>query len=159
MTNVSGNIDDATFAPEHGQIFWEGFKVPVNALLQHIQRHAFDLGQIAHGQFTVAGTAWRNREAAVANDGCGHTHGGRGPDIRIPRDLCVKVGIRIDDAWHQRQSGRVNLTTGGERQVCTHGKDATLAHRYVLYQWVVATAVVYQGLANEEVCLVWGIQI
>jgi hypothetical protein len=28
-----------------------------------------------------------------------------------------------------------------------------------LYQWVVATAVVYQGLANEEVCLVWGIQI
>ena len=104
MTNIGCDIDGATLLLEHGHVLGESFKAPIDAIAQHIQRHAFDLREVAHGQFTVLRTTRCNGEATVANDGGGHAHGGRGAHIRVPGDLGIEMGMRIDDARHQGQA-------------------------------------------------------
>ena len=108
VSDVSGDVDGATLAFQHGQVLGKGFEIPVYALLQHIKRHAFDLGQVTHGQFAVLRPARCNGETAIADDGSGHSLSGGGANIRVPGDLCVKVSVGINDARHERQTLRLN---------------------------------------------------
>ena len=90
---ISGNIDGAAFLLEHGHVFREGLKIPIDALLQNIKGHALHLGEVAHGQLTVLGTTGCDGEATVANDRGGDAHGRRGTHIGVPSDLGIKMGM------------------------------------------------------------------
>ena len=76
VTNVGRDIDGATLLLEHGHVLGKSFKAPINAIAQHIQRHAFDLREVTHGEFAVLRPTRRNGETAIANHGGGHPHGG-----------------------------------------------------------------------------------
>ena len=76
VTNVGRDIDGATLLFEHGHVLGKSFKAPINAIAQHIQRHAFDLREVTHGEFAVLRPTRRNGETAIANHGGGHAHGG-----------------------------------------------------------------------------------
>ena len=52
---------------------------------QHLERHAFDLGQVAHRELAVLRPAGRDGEAAVADHRGGHAERGRGRDRAGPR--------------------------------------------------------------------------
>jgi hypothetical protein len=98
-----------TLPIQHRHVLRDAFEVPADALAQHIQRHAFDLGEIAHDEFAVRRPARRDREAAVADDGGGHAQRRGRAQGAVPGDLRVVVGVVVDDAGHQRQAVRIDV--------------------------------------------------
>ena len=85
------------------QIFGERFPGPGHAGPEARQRHAFDLRQHPRDVIAVFGFARRQPEAAV-----GHEHAGEAvPDARrrqrIPEQLCVVVGMHVDEAGRDDQ--------------------------------------------------------
>ena len=103
VPDVSGDVDGASFAPKLRHVLGERLELPCDALPQHVQRHAFDLREIAHCDVAVLRLARRDGESAIANHRRGHAECRRRPDMRIPGDLGVEVRVAVDDARHQRE--------------------------------------------------------
>src|SRR6266849_5242265 len=100
VPDVRRDVDGATSSAQLRQVLWKGLKSPLDALAQHVQRHAFYLREVAHGEVTLSRSAWRDREATVTDNGCRHTQRGRGAHVRVPRDLRIEVGVAVDDTGH-----------------------------------------------------------
>jgi hypothetical protein len=78
VADEGGDVERGAAPLQSRQVFREALEVPGHALAQHLQRHAFDVGQIAQGQIPVAGPAGRDGEAAVADHHGGDAEAGRG---------------------------------------------------------------------------------
>ena len=95
-------------ALEHVEVLRHRFELPADAASQRVQRHALDLGQVAHHALAVRGAARRDGEAAVADHGGGDAKRGRGRGARIPGELRVVMRVVVDDPRHQGQAAGVN---------------------------------------------------
>src|SRR6185436_10176862 len=99
----AGDVRPDAVLLEHPDIFREGFETPIDAGAQRLERHALDVGEVAHGEVTIRRPAWRKREAAVAHHHRGDPERGRRIGKRIPGNLRVVVSMGVDDSRHQRQ--------------------------------------------------------
>src|SRR4051812_29436902 len=91
MADERGDVDRGALALEHVEVLREGLEIPADARAQDIERHAFDLGEIAHYPLAVRGAAGRDSEATVADDGSRYPERRRWRHARVPRDLRVVV--------------------------------------------------------------------
>ena len=92
-----------------------------------------------------------NRETAITNDGSGHPHGGRGTHIRVPGNLCIEMGVRVDDAWHQSQALGIYGFRGLGLYEVFYRHDAALMYRHIFNLGLTQTAIKDQSLANQQV--------
>jgi hypothetical protein len=76
MAGEHRDVERAAHALEHVEVLRHALEVPSHAGAQHVERHAFDLRQVAHHQLAVALAARRDGEAAVADDRGGHAEAG-----------------------------------------------------------------------------------
>ena len=65
-------------ALEHVEVLRDGLELPADAGAQDLERHAFDLGEVAHDPLAVGGAARRDGEAAVADHRGGDAERGEG---------------------------------------------------------------------------------
>ena len=108
VADVGGSVDDAAFAAQHIKVFGESLKAPVNTAFENLQRHPLNLREVAHGHIAVSGLARSDGKAAIPNHRRGDTKRRRRFECCIPGDLCVKVGMTVDDARHQSQTVAIN---------------------------------------------------
>ncbi|HSB25822.1 MAG TPA: hypothetical protein VLE94_22200 [Burkholderiaceae bacterium] len=148
---VGGQVDRAAGAPQLCQVFGEGLELPAHAALQHLERHALHLREVAHRQLAVLRPARRDREAAVADDRGRHAQRRRRAGVRVPRELGVVVGVAVDDAGHQREAVGVDDLRGVGGQRGRDGADAPGAHGEVGADRVGTAAVVDGGVADQQV--------
>ena len=150
MAHIRRHVDGAAPSPQLSQVLGKGFETPADAAAQHVERHAFDLRQVAHRQIAVARSAWRDREAAVADHCRRHARGRRRPQARVPGDLRVVVGVAVDDARHQHQTAGVDHLRRIAWQVGSDRDDAAGGHRHVEPQRAGAAAVAHLRAADEQ---------
>ena len=118
MSDVGGDVDRAPFAPKLRHVFGECLEFPRNALPQYVQRHAFDLREIAHRDVAVLRLARRDGESAIADHRRRDAQRRRRPHTGVPRDLGVEVGVTVDNARHQRAAvGRDRGARGPARSL------------------------------------------
>ena len=101
----------ADVAVEPVEVVGEGLPVPVDAVLERGERHALDLRHHPADVVGVARLDRREGEAAVAADDRGHAVHVRRRGARVPEELGVVVGVRVDEAratrpgrWRRRVS-------------------------------------------------------
>jgi hypothetical protein len=115
----------------------EALELPADAGAQRVERHALDMGEMAHGEVAIGRLAGRDGESAIAQHGRGDAERRRGIDERVPGDLGIVVGVAVDDAGRQGQAasrhrllGRAELATdlgdlpAGHPEVAAHGRAA-----------------------------------
>ena len=90
----------------------EGLPLPVGAVLERGERHAFDLRHHAAEVVGVAVAERREREAAVAADHRGDAVHARRARGGIPHELRVVVRVRVDEAGSDDVAGGVDLSGG-----------------------------------------------
>src|SRR6266700_2979080 len=73
---------------------------------------ALDIDQIAHRHFARFGPARRDADAAIAHHHRGDAVPGRGADRRVPADLRVVTGVRVDKAGRDDAIGGVDDPLG-----------------------------------------------
>ena len=67
VTDVGGHVQRAASAAKLRKILREGFEVPGDTPAQYVERHALDLGEVAHRQVAMVRLARRDGKAAVAD--------------------------------------------------------------------------------------------
>ena len=115
VTREKAGVDgDATLQPVEPAA--EGCPVPVETRLQRLQRHALDPRQHAHQVGGVLAPGGCQAEAAVAADDGGDPVQRRRAGERIPEELGVVVGVRVDEARREHQPGGVDPRARGLAQ-------------------------------------------
>lgn len=108
------------------EVFAEGGPGPVDAFLQGLEGHPFDLGHHAAGVVGVVGPVGVERgegEPAVpTGDGGDAVVHGRG-GVRVPEELGVVVGVGVDEAGGEHESGGVLRGHGLLGEVAGLGDD------------------------------------
>ena len=124
MADERSDVRHDAAALEHLQVFRVGLELPLHAGAQRIERHAFDVRQIAQGEVAVRGAAGRDGEAAVADHHARHAErdGRRGE--RVPDELGVEVRVEIDDARREREPLRVHAGAPGAHVAADRGDAA-----------------------------------
>jgi hypothetical protein len=117
---------DRDLAVEHVEVFTEGGPAPVDALFERGERHAFDLGHHAPREVGVGLDDGCEGEAAVATDDRRDPVHVRRRCVRVPQQLRVVVGVRVDEAWAHDEPGSVDDPRGRVGDLADRG-DATLA--------------------------------
>ncbi len=151
MADVSGDVDRTAALAQQVQVLRKCLEAPVDAAFQHIERHAFDLREVAHRDVAIGFAARGDREAAVADHSRRHAQRGRGFQRLVPGDLRIEVRVAVDDAGHQRQAFCINDLRGWLAQVCANSGDAAVLHGKVLHGRVGAAAVEQQRVADQQV--------
>jgi hypothetical protein len=101
MTDEAGHVRCGAAAFEQVEILGHRFEFPADSRAQSVERHALDLGEVAHDALAVRRTAGRDGEAAVADHGRRDAEGGGGRGAGVPGELRVVVRVVVDDARHQ----------------------------------------------------------
>ena len=149
VADVGGDVDRTALAPKLRQVLGKGLELPRDAPAQHVQRHALDLGQVAHRDVAVLRLARRDGEAAIADHRRRHAQRRRGPHTRIPGDLGVEVGVAVDDARHQAQAVGLDHLACRCAQVGPDLSDAAISDGDILDRRRAAGAVEDQGVAEK----------
>ena len=137
-------------ALEPAEVLAEGLPVPVDALLQRGERHALDLGHHPAQVVGVLGVQRREREAAVAaDDGGDAVHVAR-RRARVPEQLRVVVGVRVDEPGRQDEVGAVDRARGGVVDVADRD-DAPVGHRDVGHPARRTRAVDHRRPPNDQI--------
>jgi len=108
----------------------EGLPVPVGALLECRQRHAFHLGHHLAEVVVVARTQRRKREAAVAADDRGDAVDARRAGRGVPQQLGVIVGVRVDEAGCDQLAAGIGFDRAGLGDVA-NGRDSAVLDRHI----------------------------
>lgn len=66
MAGEAGDVRADTLLLQHIEILRKALETPAHASPQRLQRHALDMGQVAHGEIAVPRLAGRDGEAAIA---------------------------------------------------------------------------------------------
>jgi hypothetical protein len=90
------------------QIFGEALPIPGDAPVQDRERNALDIDQVAHRDLARLGFAGRDAHAAIAHDDRGDAVPTRWADRRVPADLRVVMGVRVDEAGGDDEAGGVD---------------------------------------------------
>ncbi len=131
MPNIGCQIDRAALRLKHRQILRKTLKVPLDAAAQDIQGHAFNLREISHRPLAVLGFARRNCKAAVTDHRCRNPKGRRWPDIGVPGNLRVKVGVAVDDPGHQGEAISIDDLPGLSLKRWPQGRNLALVDRKI----------------------------
>jgi hypothetical protein len=151
VSDVSGDVDHAPLAPKLRHVLGERLEFPCDALPQHVQRHALDLREVAHRDVAVLRLARRDRESAIADHRRSHAERRRRPDMRIPSDLGVEVGVAVDDARHQRETvGCDHLACRRAAERGANRGDEAVGDGNVVDCRGAAGAVIDQRVAEEQ---------
>ena len=87
--------------------------IPGDALVQHVEGHALDVDQVMHRGVAPGRGARRDADPAVAHHHGGHAVPRRRRDHRVPADLRIVVGVRIDESRGDDQVSGVDGARGG----------------------------------------------
>ena len=132
---------------------------PVEAGPQRVQRHPLHPREHPGQVVLLVGCRGRQREAAVAAEDRGDAVLDRRARGRVPEQLCVVVGVQVDEARRQRLPLGVNGFRGRVIDV-TDGDDPPVADADVAVAGGHAGAVDDFGIADEQVehegLLHWG---
>ena len=106
---------DADVAVDAVEVLGGGLPVPRHARSQRLDGHAFDAGQHAQEVLTVGRVVGQRRdgEATVAGKRGGDTVQGRRRERVVPEDLCIEVGVHVDEARRHELAGGVDGVRGG----------------------------------------------
>ena len=150
MTDEGGDVERGAAPLQGRQVFREALEIPDDALAQHLQRHALDVGQVAQGPVAVAGPAGRDGEAAVADHHRGDAEAGRRREPRVPGRLRVVVGVAVDDPGHQRQALGIHFLAA-RADVAAQFRDAPARDRQIADRSRGPVAVVEPGVPDDQV--------
>ena len=117
---------DRHVAVEPVEVLGKRLPAPVGAVLERGERHALDLGHHLAQVVVVARPQRGEREAAVAPDDRGDAVDTRGTRCRIPQQLGVVVGVRVDETRRDDQPRGVDHPTRGLVDVA-HRDDTVAA--------------------------------
>ena len=114
----------------------EGFPVPAEAQLHGPEGDGLDPGHEAHGGLAVLGAAGSEAEAALPDGDGGDAvpagHGG----VRLPVELEVVVGVKVDGPWCDDAAGGVQFLVGGSLDTpADHGDLAVLDGEVASESW------------------------
>jgi hypothetical protein len=126
MPGEGDDVRHHAVALEHREILGEALELPADAGAQRVQRHALDLGQVAHREIAVRGLARRDAEAAIADHDGRHAERRRRIRPRIPGELRVVMRVAVDDARHQRQPAGIDRLRAAPELVADR-RDASAA--------------------------------
>ena len=120
----------------------EGLERPVRAEagFQRLETHALDLFERLHDHLAVDFPGRRDTEAAIADHGRGDAVPGRDGEHAIPQDLCVVVGVDVNEARRHDAALGIN----GSRCVTiglAHGNDLAVLDAEVAHEARLARAV------------------
>ncbi len=107
MADEGRHVERRAAALEHVEVLGHGLELPADPGAQHLERHALDLGQVAHHALALGRAAGGDGEAAVADHRAGDAQRRARREPRVPGDLGVVVGVVVDDSRHQGEPLRV----------------------------------------------------
>ena len=154
MTGEAGDVGADAVLFQHVEILREALEAPVDAGAQRVERHALDMGEVAHGEVAVGRLAGRDGEAAIAQDRRGDAQRRRRIDEGVPGDLRVVVGVAVDDARGQREPVGLHGLPGGAQSGADRGDFAVLDAEVALDRLGARTVVDFRVLDDqvEHVC-------
>ena len=88
--------------------FGEALPIPGDPTLQYLEWNSLDIDEIAGRDVARLGPARRDAYAAIAHDHRGHAVPQRRRDRRVPADLRVIMGVRVDKAGRDDAAGRID---------------------------------------------------
>jgi hypothetical protein len=103
VADERGHVGDQAAPLERRQILRIRLEIPLDAGPHRLQRHALDVGEVAHHEVAMSRPARGDREAAVADHERGDAEAGRRRGVRVPRQLRIVVGVQIHDARGQHE--------------------------------------------------------
>ena len=97
----------------------EGLPIPGDPAVEHVKGHSLHIDEVVHRGIATCGVARRNPHAAVTEHDCRDAMPGRWRDIRIPADLRIVMGMRVN------KTGGDDAIAGIDHALCVAGH---LAH-------------------------------
>jgi hypothetical protein len=90
------------------QVLRERLEAPVDARLQRVERHAFDVLERAGDHITVLGPGGGDAEPAVAHDHTRDAVPARRREVAVPQDLGVVVRVDVDEPGGEDEAVEVD---------------------------------------------------
>ena len=112
MRQIGGDIDIASSRLQGIEVFGERLPVPRQPVDHHDAGDVLDTGHHVHEHVVIGGPAGGEADAAVAHHRRRHTVGGRRCHAVRPDRLAVVVGMQIDEARRDEQTGCIDLPDG-----------------------------------------------
>ena len=117
VSDEGTDVDPLTPLIECGQVLGEGLEAPVDALVEGVHRHAFDILEGAHDGVAMLRVRGGHAESAVAHHDAAHPMPARGGQVAVPEDLGVVVGVDVDEPGSQCETVEIDhLGALGGRQ-------------------------------------------
>ena len=104
VAGKAGDVGADTVLFQHVEILRKALELPADTGTQRIERHAFDMGEVAHREIAILRLAGGDGEAAIAEHGRRDAECRRGIDERVPGDLGIVVGVAVDDAGREGEA-------------------------------------------------------
>src|SRR3984957_3374220 len=112
MWHLHADVDCAFHFLDRVHVLGKTFPVPLNAFIERGAGNVFDAFHQADQKFFLARLDRREADAAVAHHQRGDAVPARRSEIRVPGDLAVVVGVDVDEAGGDEESGRVDFAPG-----------------------------------------------
>ncbi len=113
MREVGGHVDIAPAGLQRIQVFGERLPVPRQAVGHHDAGNVLDPGHHVDEHVVVFLAARREADPAVAHHDRGHPVRRRRSHPLRPDGLAVVVGVQVDEARGDQQTGRIDFPLGG----------------------------------------------
>ena len=117
MSDEGTHVDPLAPLIDCRQVLGKRLEAPVDALVEGIHRHAFDVLEGPHDDVAMLRAGGGDAEAAVAHDDAGHPVPARRGQVAVPEDLGVVVGVDVDEPGSQYKPSRsITSVPLGRRQ-------------------------------------------
>ena len=133
------------------EILGVGFPLPVNTALHDLERNRFDIHQIPHDNIAGFGSNRRNTHPAVAHHHRGNAVPGGAGHQRVPGDLGIVVGMRINKPRSQHQAVGIDFLLGRLAIALPHRGNQAVFDRHITVEAGRARAVADTGVFNNQV--------
>src|SRR5713101_2138713 len=125
-----GEVDRLRPLRRRVHVFRKTLPFPGNTAVQHVKRDSFHVDEVPRRDLTHCGLARRNTDTAIAHYDSSDSVPGGATDERVPADLGVVMGMRIDKTRSDDQSGSVEYAARAVLALPDFG-DASLRYRQV----------------------------
>ena len=128
VAQVGGQVDGRGQGIDHVEVLTEGLEPPFDAGRQDGRVHIFGSLQVAHHQGSLGGIDGSESEAAVTHDRRGHAVPARTGPGGVPEDLCVEVGVPVDETRSDDLALGVDLPGSAVGAQWPDGSDGAADH-------------------------------